>query len=102
MPGAFSPGEILQAWELGATCVKIFPAEALGSGYLRAIKAPLPQVALMPTGGVTVETLGNFKRAGASAFGVGGPLFDAKQVAAANWKWFRDQAARFRQAYREC
>jgi 2-dehydro-3-deoxyphosphogluconate aldolase/(4S)-4-hydroxy-2-oxoglutarate aldolase len=99
MPGAYSPTEIQQAWELGATCVKIFPAETLGPGYLRAIKAPLPHIELMPTGGVSVETLGAFKKAGASAFGIGGPLFDAKQVAAANWDWFREQASRFRQAY---
>lgn len=101
MPGAYTPTEIQQAWELGAHCVKIFPAETLGPGYLRAIKAPLPHIALMPTGGVSVETLGAFKKAGASAFGVGSPLFDAKQVATANWAWFRDQATRFRQAYQQ-
>jgi 2-dehydro-3-deoxyphosphogluconate aldolase/(4S)-4-hydroxy-2-oxoglutarate aldolase len=101
MPGAYSPTEIQQAWDLGAHCVKIFPAETLGPDYVRSIKAPLPHIALMPTGGVSVETLGRFKRAGASAFGVGGPLFDPKQVAAANWSWFRTQAIRFRQAYQE-
>ena len=101
MPGAYTPTEIQQAWELGAHCVKIFPAESLGPGYVRSIKAPLPHIALMPTGGVSVETLGAFKKAGASAFGVGGPLFDPKHVATANWAWFRNQALRFHQAYLE-
>lgn len=99
MPGAMTPAEIQSAWELGASLVKVFPAEALGPGYLRAIKAPLPHVRLMPTGGVTVETLQIFKAAGAEAFGVGGPLFDPRQVAAGNWPWFREQARRFVEAF---
>jgi 2-dehydro-3-deoxyphosphogluconate aldolase/(4S)-4-hydroxy-2-oxoglutarate aldolase len=99
MPGAMTPTEILTAWRLGATMVKVFPADQLGPGHLKAVKAPFPEIPLMPTGGVTVETLPAFKKAGADAFGVGGPLFDPKQVAAANWGWFREQAARFAQAY---
>lgn len=99
MPGAMTPTEILTAWRLGATMVKVFPADQLGPGHLKAVKAPFPEIPLMPTGGVTVETLPAFKKAGADAFGVGGPLFDPKQVAAANWDWFREQAARFAQAY---
>lgn len=99
MPGAMTPAEIQSAWELGATLVKVFPAEALGPGYLKAIKAPLPHVRLMPTGGVTVETLRDFRTAGAEAFGVGGPLFDPRQVAAGNWDWFTEQARRFKKAY---
>jgi 2-dehydro-3-deoxyphosphogluconate aldolase/(4S)-4-hydroxy-2-oxoglutarate aldolase len=99
MPGAMTPTEILTAWTLGATMVKVFPADQLGPGHLKAVKAPFPEIPLMPTGGVTVETLPAFKKAGADAFGVGGPLFDPKQVAAGNWGWFREQAARFAQAY---
>jgi len=99
MPGALTPTEILSAWRLGATMVKIFPADQLGPAHLKALKAPFPEIPLMPTGGVTVETLPAFKKAGADAFGVGGPLFDPKQVAAGNWGWFREQAARFAQAY---
>jgi 2-dehydro-3-deoxyphosphogluconate aldolase/(4S)-4-hydroxy-2-oxoglutarate aldolase len=99
MPGAMTPTEIFTAWTLGATMVKVFPADQLGPGHIKAVKAPFPQIPLMPTGGVTVETLPVFKKAGADAFGVGGPLFDPKQVAAGNWGWFREQAARFAQAY---
>ncbi len=99
MPGAMTPTEILTAWRLGATMVKVFPADQLGPGHIKALKAPFPEIPLMPTGGVTVETLPLFKKAGADAFGVGGPLFDPKQVAAGNWAWFREQAARFAQAY---
>jgi 2-dehydro-3-deoxyphosphogluconate aldolase/(4S)-4-hydroxy-2-oxoglutarate aldolase len=99
MPGALTPTEILSAWRLGATMVKVFPADQLGPAHLKALKAPFPEIPLMPTGGVTVETLPAFKKAGADAFGVGGPLFDPKQVAAGNWGWFREQAARFAQAY---
>lgn len=99
MPGAMTPTEILTAWRLGATMVKVFPADQLGPGHIKAVKAPFPEIPLMPTGGVTVETLPAFKKAGADAFGVGGPLFDPKQVAAGNWSWFREQAARFAQAY---
>jgi len=101
MPGAFTPTEIAEAWELGATMVKVFPAEALGPGYIKAVKAPLPHIPLMPTGGVSVDTLQDFKRAGADAFGVGSPLFDPKQVATGNWDWFRVQAERFAEAYRQ-
>jgi 2-dehydro-3-deoxyphosphogluconate aldolase/(4S)-4-hydroxy-2-oxoglutarate aldolase len=99
MPGAMTPTEILTAWRLGATMVKVFPADQLGPGHIKALKAPFPEIPLMPTGGVTVETLPAFKKAGADAFGVGGPLFDPKQVAAGNWGWFREQAARFAAAY---
>lgn len=100
MPGAMTPTEILTAWRMGATMVKVFPADQLGPGHLKAVKAPFPEIPLMPTGGVTVETLPAFKKAGADAFGVGGPLFDPKQVAAGNWDWFRQQAARFVEAWK--
>jgi 2-dehydro-3-deoxyphosphogluconate aldolase/(4S)-4-hydroxy-2-oxoglutarate aldolase len=99
MPGAMTPTEVLTAWRLGAKIVKIFPADQLGPGHLKALKAPFPQIPLMPTGGVTVETLPEFKRAGADAFGVGGSMFDPKQVAAGNWDFFRERAARFVRAY---
>jgi 2-dehydro-3-deoxyphosphogluconate aldolase/(4S)-4-hydroxy-2-oxoglutarate aldolase len=101
MPGAMTPTEVLTAWRLGATIVKVFPADQLGPGHIKALKAPFPEIPLMPTGGVTVETLPAFKKAGADAFGVGGPLFDPKQVAAGNWTWFRDQAARFAGAWKQ-
>ncbi len=100
MPGALTPTEILTAWQMGATLVKVFPADQLGPAHIRAVKAPFPEIPLMPTGGVTVETLPEFRKAGADAFGVGGPLFDPKQAAASNWDWFRIQATRFADAFR--
>jgi 2-dehydro-3-deoxyphosphogluconate aldolase/(4S)-4-hydroxy-2-oxoglutarate aldolase len=101
MPGAMTPTEIFTAWKLGATMVKVFPADQLGPGHLKAVKAPFPQIPLMPTGGVTVETLPVFREAGADAFGVGSPLFDPRQVATGDWDWFRQRAARFRSAFLE-
>jgi 2-dehydro-3-deoxyphosphogluconate aldolase/(4S)-4-hydroxy-2-oxoglutarate aldolase len=99
LPGAMTPTEIFTAWSLGATMVKVFPADQLGPNHLRAVKAPFPEIPLMPTGGVTVETLAAFCDAGADAFGVGSPLFDSRQVAAANWDWFRVRASQFCEAY---
>lgn len=99
LPGAMTPTEILTAWRLGATMVKVFPADQLGPSHIKAVKAPFPEIPLMPTGGVTVETLPAFYQAGAEAFGVGSPLFDPKQAAAGNWDWFRRQAAKFVGAY---
>src|SRR5471030_355070 len=98
-PGAFSPTEIQQAWELGATMVKIFPADTLGPGYLRSLKAPLPHLKLMPTGGVDVTTLSAYAQAGADAFGVGSPLFRAERIAADDWEWLRNQCRAFAEAY---
>ena len=82
MPGALTPTEILAAWEAGADVVKVFPSEITGPGYLKAVKAPLPQVRLMPTGGVNLETASDYLRAGACALGVGGSLVEAKAIAA--------------------
>jgi len=99
-PGAFSPTEIVRAWELGATMVKIFPAEFLGPAYLRSLKAPLPHLKLMPTGGVDLATLEAYAKAGADAFGVGSPLFRAERLAAHDWEWLRHQCRAFAEAYR--
>jgi len=86
MPGALTPGEILQAWELGADFVKVFPADALGgAAYIKAVKAPLPQVEMVPTGGVDIDTAADFIRAGASAVGVGSALIDMQTIAAKAW-----------------
>lgn len=80
IPGAYTPTEILSAWEHGADFVKVFPAEIGGPAYLKAVRAPLPQVKLIPVGGVSVETAGAFIRAGAAALGVGSNLVDRKAV----------------------
>jgi 2-dehydro-3-deoxyphosphogluconate aldolase/(4S)-4-hydroxy-2-oxoglutarate aldolase len=100
IPGAFTPSEIYRAWELGADLVKVFPADQLGPAYIRNVKAPLPQIRLVPTGGVTVETLREYKLAGADGFGVGSPLFAKPRVAARDWGWVEEQARRFALAYR--
>lgn len=78
-PGALTPTEVLAAWREGADIVKIFPCDALGGPkYLKSLKAPLPHIPLMPTGGVTLENLREFILAGAIAIGVGGNLVDSK------------------------
>jgi 2-dehydro-3-deoxyphosphogluconate aldolase/(4S)-4-hydroxy-2-oxoglutarate aldolase len=82
MPGCFTPTEILDAWEAGADVVKVFPATALGPGFIKDLRGPLPQVKLMPTGGVTRENAGEWIRAGACAIGVGTALVDGAAVAA--------------------
>ncbi len=80
IPGCFSPTEILAAHEAGADLVKVFPATALGPTFIRDVRAPLPQVKLMPTGGVTIENAGEWIRAGAAAVGVGSALLDNKAI----------------------
>ncbi|MBX9624376.1 MAG: bifunctional 4-hydroxy-2-oxoglutarate aldolase/2-dehydro-3-deoxy-phosphogluconate aldolase [Gemmataceae bacterium] len=82
MPGAFTPTEVLAAWEAGADVVKVFPADAVGPGFFRALRGPLPQVRLMPTGGVDLTTAGEYLKAGAACLGVGGQLVDLTAVAA--------------------
>jgi 2-dehydro-3-deoxyphosphogluconate aldolase/(4S)-4-hydroxy-2-oxoglutarate aldolase len=81
IPGAFTPTEILRAWEAGADVVKVFPATAVGPKYFRDILGPLPQVRLSPTGGVTVENTGEFIKAGAVFVGAGTSLVDKSAVA---------------------
>lgn len=79
MPGALTPTEVVQAWNAGADFVKVFPAGAVGGpGYLKSLKAPLPQIELVPTGGVSLKTAADFIRAGAAALGVGADLVDIK------------------------
>jgi 2-dehydro-3-deoxyphosphogluconate aldolase/(4S)-4-hydroxy-2-oxoglutarate aldolase len=82
MPGALTPTEILAAWEAGADIVKVFPSEITGPAYLKALHGPLPQIRLMPTGGVNLETAAAFLQAGACALGIGGSLVEPKAVAA--------------------
>ncbi len=82
MPGAFTPTEILTAWEWGADLVKLFPASVGGPAYLKAVLAPLPQVRLVPTGGVSAANAGEYIHAGAAAVAVGGNLVDPAAIAA--------------------
>ncbi len=82
IPGAMTPTEILSAWEAGADLVKVFPAGAIGGpSYIKALKGPLPQVEMVPTGGVNLENAAEFIRAGAMAVGIGSELVDKASVA---------------------
>ena len=95
MPGAFTPTEILQAWEHGAAVVKVFPANHLGRRYIKDVLAPLPQLRLMPTGGVNAENISEFLDNGAFALGVGSSLINNEAVADRDWKRLRDNARRY-------
>jgi 2-dehydro-3-deoxyphosphogluconate aldolase/(4S)-4-hydroxy-2-oxoglutarate aldolase len=94
LPGCFSPTEILTAWESGADIVKVFPATALGPSYFTDVRGPLPQLKLMPTGGVTLDNAGDWIRAGAVAVGVGTALLDRAAIAAGDYGAVRANAER--------
>ena len=91
-PGAFTPTEILNAWQAGADIVKVFPASRLGPKFLSDVKAPLPQVSLMPTGGVNKENAEDFIRAGADVISVGSALLDKKAMANENYEVLTENA----------
>src|ERR671937_34679 len=95
MPGAFTPTEILTAWEAGADLVKVFPADVVGPAFFKALRGPLPQVRLMPTGGVDLTTAAAFLKAGACCLGVGGQLVEPKAVAERNFDRLRDLARQY-------
>ena len=78
MPGAFTPTEILTAWEAGADIVKVFPAEVVGPAFFKALRGPLPQIRLMPTGGVDLNTAADFLKAGACCLGLGSQLVEPR------------------------
>ena len=96
--GAFTPTEILTAWQAGASYVKVFPATVGGPQYLKDVLGPLPQVKLIPTGGVNLDNAAAFIRAGASAIAVGGNLVDAPTVNAERWTVLEERARQFSQA----
>ena len=95
MPGAFTPTEIQQAWEWGASAVKVFPANHLRRGYIKDLLAPLPHLRLMPTGGVTVDNIRGFFDDGAFAVGVGSALVNNQAVADGDWDKLRRRARQF-------
>lgn len=79
IPGAYTPTEIYKAYTMGGEIIKVFPASS-NVNYIKEVRAPLPQIPLMPTGGITLQNIREFKNAGAVAFGIGGSLVDAKQA----------------------
>jgi 2-dehydro-3-deoxyphosphogluconate aldolase/(4S)-4-hydroxy-2-oxoglutarate aldolase len=95
MPGAFTPTEILAAWEAGADIVKVFPAEVVGPAFFKALRGPLPQIRLMPTGGVDLTTAAAFLKAGACCLGIGSQLVEPAAVAARNFDRLRDLARQY-------
>jgi 2-dehydro-3-deoxyphosphogluconate aldolase / (4S)-4-hydroxy-2-oxoglutarate aldolase len=95
IPGAFTPTEILTAWEAGADIVKVFPADVVGPTYFKALRGPLPQIRLMPTGGVDLTTAADFLYAGACCLGIGGHLVDPKAVAERNFDRIRNLARQY-------
>jgi 2-dehydro-3-deoxyphosphogluconate aldolase/(4S)-4-hydroxy-2-oxoglutarate aldolase len=101
MPGAFTPTEILTAWEAGADVVKVFPADVLGPAFFKAVRAPLPHIRLMPTGGVDLKTAAQFLQAGACCLGIGGQLVEAKAVAERNFERICDLADQYRTIVRQ-
>jgi 2-dehydro-3-deoxyphosphogluconate aldolase / (4S)-4-hydroxy-2-oxoglutarate aldolase len=96
MPGALTPTEVVTAWEAGADFVKVFPCGALGGAkYIKALKAPLPHIEMVPTGGVSLETTADFLKAGAAAVAVGAELIDAKTISEGRYEVFEERARQF-------
>lgn len=95
MPGAFTPTEVLTAWEAGADIVKVFPGNIGGPSYLKAIHGPLPHVKLMPTGGVNLDTLPDFMNAGACAVGLGSSLVEKSAIDSGDMQRITDRAAEY-------
>jgi 2-dehydro-3-deoxyphosphogluconate aldolase/(4S)-4-hydroxy-2-oxoglutarate aldolase len=95
MPGALTPTEILTAWEAGADIVKVFPAEIVGPAFFKAMRGPLPQIRLMPTGGVDLNTAADFLRAGACCLGLGSQLVEPRTVAARDFDRIRSLASQY-------
>jgi len=98
IPGALSPTEIVTAWNAGASCVKVFPIEAVGgANYLKCLQGPLGQIPLIPTGGVTLENAKEFIAAGAIAVGLSGDLFPKALIAAGDWEAIAQRAKTIKQ-----
>ena len=102
MPGALTPTEVITAWQAGADMVKVFPCNAMGgASYLKALKAPFPQVELIPTGGVSLKTAADFIQAGASALGVGSDLVNTTAIRAGELAKVTRAARAYLEAVRE-
>jgi 2-dehydro-3-deoxyphosphogluconate aldolase/(4S)-4-hydroxy-2-oxoglutarate aldolase len=96
MPGALTPTEVITAWKAGADFVKIFPCGNVGGpAYIKSLKAALPQIPMIPTGGVNLETAAAFLRAGASALGIGGELISRAALDSGNFTAITDAAKRY-------
>jgi 2-dehydro-3-deoxyphosphogluconate aldolase/(4S)-4-hydroxy-2-oxoglutarate aldolase len=101
MPGALTPTEVVKARQAGADIVKVFPSDLTGPSYLKALKAPLPQIRLMPTGGVNLDTAADFLNAGACALGIGGSLVEKSAVEAGDMERIESLARQYVQIVKE-
>ena len=101
IPGCYTPTEILTAWEAGADIVKVFPATSLGPKYFKDVAGPFPHIRLMPTGGVTVDNVGEWVKAGAVAVGIGSDLLDKKAIDDGRFDVLTEKAARMVRNFRE-
>ena len=98
-PGALTPTEVLAAWEAGADAVKVFPCGNVGGAkYIKALKGPFPQIEMIPTGGVNLETIGEFLKAGSCACGVGGELVDGKTIKEGRYDVIEERARQYQAA----
>lgn len=97
-PGALTPTEVLTAWEAGGDAIKVFPCSAVGGAkYIKALKAPFPQIDLIPTGGVNLETISAFVAAGSTAVGIGSELVDPRLIQERNYTAITERARQFRE-----
>jgi 2-dehydro-3-deoxyphosphogluconate aldolase/(4S)-4-hydroxy-2-oxoglutarate aldolase len=102
MPGALTPTEVVTAWQAGADIVKIFPCSAVGGAkYIKALKGPFPQIEMIPTGGVNLETTAGFLQAGACAVAVGGELIDGQTIKEGKYEVFEERARQYLEAVRK-
>ncbi len=102
LPGALTPTEVVTAWQAGADVIKVFPASALGGAkYLKSLKAPLPQVEMIPTGGVSLQSAREFLEAGSFALGVGADLVDTKAMAEGKPEKITESAKKYLEIVRE-
>jgi 2-dehydro-3-deoxyphosphogluconate aldolase/(4S)-4-hydroxy-2-oxoglutarate aldolase len=95
MLGAYTPTEAQLAHEAGADFIKLFPADNLGPGFIKSLRAPLPHLKIVPTGGVDIDNVADFLKAGCAALGVGSSLVSAKILADANWQELTRRAREF-------
>ncbi|MBD2755837.1 bifunctional 4-hydroxy-2-oxoglutarate aldolase/2-dehydro-3-deoxy-phosphogluconate aldolase [Spirosoma validum] len=94
-PGAFTPTEIYNAWKLGAAMVKVYPATSLGPDYIKDVKAPLNQLKLLPTGGISISNMETYFKAGADGVGIGSHLFDKSLIQQKNWSGLKSHFEQF-------
>jgi 2-dehydro-3-deoxyphosphogluconate aldolase / (4S)-4-hydroxy-2-oxoglutarate aldolase len=95
-PGALTPTEVVNAWQAGGDVIKVFPCSAVGGAkYIKALRAPFPQIEMIPTGGVNLETVGDFLRAGACAVAVGAELIDGENIRSGRHEVFEERAKKF-------